>query len=292
MIDGSERGVRAAILGGVSWNTMIYLDRFPEPEPNTIFARRSHRTVGSSGAGKALNLAALGVDTTLWGLLGDDEEGERVRSSLADAGVDFIAQLDRAGTMRHVNLMDAAGDRISIFENPGTLDIVPERATVARMVEDADLVAITILEHCRPLLDVVADAGKDRWIDIHDYDGKNPYHGDFIDAATHLFVSTVALPAWRGFAEARVAAGAQVVVCTHGADGASGITAADGWMDIDAVPVESVVDSNGAGDAFFAGFGVSWLAHADLGAALDAGAEQAARALRSPDLAPIRRADR
>lgn len=288
MSDGSEASVKAAVLGGVSWNTMIHLDRFPDPEPQTLFARRSHRTVGSSGAGKALNLAALGVDTALWGLLGDDEEGRRVRSSLADAGVDFVVQPDPAGTMRHVNLMDAAGDRISIFENPGTLDATPDHAAVASLVSDVDLVAVTILEHCRPLLAVVADAGKDRWIDIHDYDGANPYHGDFVDAATHLFMSSVAMPGWRTFAEGRVEAGTDVVVCTHGARGASGLTSDDGWVDVDAVPVDRIIDTNGAGDAFFAGFAVRWLAGAGLEHALAGGADQAASAIASPDLAPIR----
>ncbi len=266
---------------------MIYVDRFPEPVPQTLFARRSHRTVGSSGAGKALNLASLGVETVLWALLGDDTEGALIRTAVEDAGVGLVAQVDPAGTMRHVNLMDAAGRRISIFENPGTLDATPDLALVTPLLADADLVAVTIFEHCRPLLDVVAAAGHDRWIDIHDYDGANPYHRDFIDAATHLFVSSVALPTWRRFAEERIESGADVVVCTHGADGASGVTAADGWIDVPAVPVDAVLDTNGAGDAFFAGFAVRWLASEGLGSALTGGAEQAADAVRSPDLAPI-----
>ena len=288
----ADRPIVAAVLGGVSWNTMVYVDIFPTPRPQTVFASRSRRTVGSSGAGKALNLADLGVDTRLWALLGDDEEGRLVREALDGAGIRFVPQLDPAGTMRHVNLMDKTGERISIFEQTGTLDAKPDPGPIRPLLEGADLVAITILEHCRSLLGIVSEAGLGRWIDIHDYDGENPYHEDFIDAATHLFVSTVDLPGWRTFAEGRIAAGTEVVVCTHGVDGASGITEAQGWIDIDAIPVDSVVDSNGAGDAFFAGFAVSWLASGDLGLALDAGAEQASHAVRSPDLAPIRGTDR
>lgn len=277
----------ALVLGGASWNTMVYLDDLPEPTPHTVFASRSHRTVGSSGAGKALNLADLGVATTLWALLGADDEGEHVRRHLEGGGVSLVTQLDPAGTMRHVNVMNASGDRISIFENPGSLDAPPDMAPILPLLDGRDLVAITIFEHCRPLLGVLAEAGLDRWVDIHDYDGENPYHDDFIDSASHLFMSSVAHRDWRGFAERRIAAGTQLVVVTHGADGASGVTEADGWVDVPAVPVDRLVDSNGAGDAFFAGFAVAWIDQRNLAAALGAGAEQAARAIRSPDLAPI-----
>ncbi len=44
------------IAGGVSYNLMIYIDKFPRPETQTLFSQNIHETVGSSGAGKALNL--------------------------------------------------------------------------------------------------------------------------------------------------------------------------------------------------------------------------------------------
>jgi sugar/nucleoside kinase (ribokinase family) len=71
--------LRALVLGGVSWNTMVYLDTFPDPRPHTVFARDAHETVGSSGAGKALNLAHVGAEVALWGAVGDDESGRRIR---------------------------------------------------------------------------------------------------------------------------------------------------------------------------------------------------------------------
>jgi acarbose 7IV-phosphotransferase len=58
---------RVLVLGGVSYNTMIHVDRFPQPEPQTMFSRRVHDTVGSTGAGKALNLSKLGFDVRCMG---------------------------------------------------------------------------------------------------------------------------------------------------------------------------------------------------------------------------------
>ncbi len=281
-----DRPLRALVLGGIAWNTMVYLDTFPTPRPGTVFARGSREAIGSSGAGKALNLRTLGVDVSLWGLIGDDEWGERIRSALGEAGVELIAATDPAGTMRHVNLMDAAGDRLSIFANPGSQEFAVDLHTTESAAEGADLVAVTIMPYCRQFLPQLRRLGKRIWVDIHDYDGNNPYHREFIDAADHLQMSSVAMDDWRSFLEERVAAGTTTAVCTHGVAGASGLTAADGWIDTPAIPVDHVVDTNGAGDAFFAGFASAWSKGEGLGDAMQWGVESAAAAVRSPDLAP------
>lgn len=277
--------MRAVILGGISWNTMLYIDRFPSPVPQTMFASAMHETVGSSGAGKALNLRRLGMDVTMWGLLGDDEPGRLARQAMERRGVRLLTQVDPAGTMRHVNLMDASGDRISIFAVPGSQDFPVDTSLVSDLVADADIVTVTIFDHCRRFLPMLREMGKPVWIDIHDYDGLNPYHQEFIEAADYLVMSSTAMQDWWSFLEGRVAAGTRVAVCTHGARGASGFSMEEGWIDVPAVETE-VVDTNGAGDAFFAGFSAAWVSGAGLEASLVRGSHTAAAALQTRELAP------
>ena len=62
-----------------------------------------------------MNLRTLGVDVTLWALLGDDDAGLQIRSEMQRRGIDFIGVIDPKGTTRHINLMNKVGERISIF---------------------------------------------------------------------------------------------------------------------------------------------------------------------------------
>jgi len=277
--------MHAVSIGGVAWNTMIDLERFPEPHGQTLFANGMHQAIGSSGAGKAMNLASLGVDVDLWAMVGDDEPGIKVRSGLESAGIRFHAVCDPLGTTQHVNLMNAEGDRISIFGNPGSMSAIVDPEPMRPLIERADVISVTILDHCRVFLPIAVAAEGDVWIDLHDYDGVNPHHDEFIASADALLMSSIAMPGWRAFLEDQVARGVKVAIATHGSRGASGLSADDGWVEVAPVRVE-VVDTNGAGDAFFAGFCVANAAGATFEASLHAGAAHAARAVASPDLAP------
>jgi sugar/nucleoside kinase (ribokinase family) len=103
------------VLGGASWNTMIHLAQFPPPRPATIADARSVVAAGSTGLGKALALRALGHDPLLRATIGDDHEGSLIRAFCAKRGVRTMFDIDPGGTSRHVNLMNAEGERISIF---------------------------------------------------------------------------------------------------------------------------------------------------------------------------------
>jgi acarbose 7IV-phosphotransferase len=245
---------RVLVLVGVSYNLMIYLDAFPAPAPQTVASNGCHETVGATGAGKALNLGRLDLAVTLHGLIGDDYHGGKIREYLAQEPLTFVYDLDPAGTQRHVNLMDARGRRISIFLSYGSSHPPVDHARLAALIAQSDYIVLNIANYCRFLIPLIQQAGKAIWCDIHDYDGQNPYHQDFIEAADYVFLSSDALAEYRAFMARLIAAGKQLVVCTHGADGSTALTPAGRWIETPALSDYARRDTNGAGDAFFAGF--------------------------------------
>jgi len=239
------------VAGGCSWDAIVYLEEFPTTT-ETHFARDFQETLGSSGSGKSLNLGRLGVDTQFHAMIGEDRFGEAIRDRLAAEPVTFEYDIDPKGTERHVNLMNDAGERISIFVVTPTQEPEIDYDRLEQWVAQADALVVSPVNYSRYLLPAAAEAGTPVWADIHAYDGEDEYHEDFVDAADYLFMSEEGMADPRQFMREQVDAGTELVVCTHGADGATAITE-DGWFEVPAQEFE-VVDTNGAGDAFFAGY--------------------------------------
>lgn len=243
------------VLGGVSWNIIIYLAQFPEPRSQTVFSQGVHETAGSTGTGKALNLAKLDMNVTLHGLIGDDEYGRRLRDTFAGTSVRFLYDVDPAGTKRHVNLMDREDGRISIFISYGTFEPEVTWARLEPFIAASDLVVLNIVNYCRQAIPLIRKHGKEIWCDLHSFDGQDAYHHDFIDAADVLFFSSENMPDYRTFMRRQIAEGKKLVVCTHGSRGSTALTAAEDWIETPIIPAydEAKIDTNGAGDALFAG---------------------------------------
>ena len=275
---------RIFVAGPATWNHLVYVDRLPEARPHTEQVLRHHETVGGTSAGKALNLAALGARVSLRTHLGPDPAGARVAERLMSAGVDVITERSER-TERHLNLMAADGGRLSLhLDKPGTATEEHQARTAAALAASS-VALVDLAEESRPLLARAREAGVPLWCDLHDYDGTNPFHQDFVDAADVLFLNEDGMPDPLPWMRERVAAGAWLVVATQGARGALAVTR-DEEVHIPAPVVPTVVDTNGAGDAFLAGFLLARLGLAALPVAMAAGHRQAARCLASTDLAP------
>ncbi|HWJ67614.1 MAG TPA: carbohydrate kinase family protein [Nocardioides sp.] len=283
------------VVGPVSWNRIVLLDELPEPVPHTVLARDSWETLGGTSAGKALGLCGLGRgrpgagrEVVLATQLAPDHRGGLVRSLLERAGVRVLAG-DSPVTERHLNLMTPRGERVSIYlaqpparDGGSTPD--PDEEVRAAMA-DAAVVVLDLAPESRRLVPAALAAGRPVWTDLHDYDGTAAFHRPFLEAADAVFMNADATTDPLALLERCLRHGASFAVCTLGADGALALDRTGRVHRVAAVPVD-VVDTNGAGDAFFAGALDAHLSGAELPEALAAGAAHASTVLASRHLHP------
>lgn len=277
---------RVVIVGPASWNHLIELDHLPEPTPHMEFARRSTHTIGGTSAGKALHLAQLGTSSELHALLADDSDGRQVRDALTAAGVTLHVHAS-SRTEKHVNLMTRAGARLSIYlDTPSpasrgtlhTLEATLRRTDIA--VIDLSDVGAAVLERRS-----AAAWAADLWVDLHDYDGASPYHEPFVTAADVVFMNDDRTSDPWALMATCLERGPRLAVCTRGAAGAIALDARGARYSTRAVPAD-IVDTNGAGDAFMAGFLHATLSGRGIDESLRQGAVQAAVALETVHLHP------
>lgn len=264
---------------------MVRLDRLPEPRPHTVFAQGSVRTLGGTSAGKALHLADLGVPATLAADVGTDPEGDLILAALGRArGVEVLARRVAGPSEQHLNLMTDAGERLSIYLATPAPSPEPDATAVARLAT-AEHVVLDLSAVGQDLLPAAVASGATLWTDLHDYDGVAEFHQPFAEVCSYVFLNDDGADDHRALMTSLLERGVSTVVCTLGARGAVARTA-EGWFECPAESVE-VVDTNGAGDAFFAGFFAAHLGGAGTAECLRGGARQATRALGSRHLSPL-----
>jgi acarbose 7IV-phosphotransferase len=247
------------VIGGTTFDHIVYLPELPGDKPQTIHNAPFRETTGSTGSGKVLNLTKLGVPNTLYSVLGNDVYGEKIMHHLQQNDIDFFYDIDPKGTERHINIMDAEGRRISMFitQSSDTLDFSTEK--IENAIQLADIIVLNIIGYCRQLIPLLANCNKPVWTDLHDYDGSNAYHADFIDASQYIHLSSDNLPDYFSIMERLIAAGKKLVICTHGKEGATLLTKDGVVIEQPAILSYPMVDANGAGDSFFSGFLYGWI---------------------------------
>ena len=150
--------------------------------------------------------------------------------------------------------MSQAGERISIFVTQSSSELHLNFHRLEQLIKGADLVVLNIIAYTKQLIPLIKKYNKPVWTDLHDYNPGNPYHEDFIDIADYIFVSSDNMPHYKPMMEKWIDRGKQLVVCTHGKNGATALTKNQEWIETPIISEYLYKDANGAGDSFFSGF--------------------------------------
>ncbi|MDJ0922870.1 MAG: carbohydrate kinase family protein [Henriciella sp.] len=281
----------AFVVGGAGIMNVLHLSGPIKDPPQTLFADRSARYVGGTGYGKAVALTHLGLDVVFHATVGPDQAGAEIREALAAKDLVFLDEQIDHPTEVHTNLMFPDGERLSIYHSSPFSGSPTRTEEIGAAARQADITALNIVPSALSLLPSLRRSSATIWVDLHNYNGTDAYHMPFIDVADAVFFSSEALPEFRPFMEQLIAQGKRFAVCTHGAGGATGLTAGGDWHVMPAIPVKTVLDTNGAGDSFFAGFLYAYLREAPFPVCLAYGAAAGATAIEaegpvSPDLSP------
>ncbi|MFF0732994.1 PfkB family carbohydrate kinase [Streptomyces chartreusis] len=257
-----SRDIDVLVLGGAGVDTIVYVPELPLPYADSYMIDSGIRTrAGQTGDFVALGLTALGLRVHHLDMLGDDPEGDLVRALHREKGIALTAIPQPAGTKRAVNLVSPDGRRLSLYDTSrGHADDRLPEATVTALAGASRHVHVAITQPCAHALPLLRESGATLSTDLHDWDGENPYHEPFAQAADVVFLSATALAdPERTMRRIADRGRAEVVVATAGAKGAY-LLADDELTHVPAAtPPAPVVDSNGAGDAFAAAFLYAWL---------------------------------
>lgn len=273
------------VIGGTTFDSIIYLNNLPKSEPQTIFSEKFNETIGSTGAGKSLNLTKLRVPNTLHSIIGQDIYGEKIVEALKKDGVSFIYDIDPNGTERHVNLMDDKGGRISIFVTHSSSELSLDMNRLEEEIKNSDIIVLNIISYTKSIIPLLEKYKKPVWVDLHDYEVGNVYHEDFINIADYIFVSSDNLENYKPVMERWITMGKELVVCTHGKNGSTALTKEGKWIETPIIDAYEFIDANGAGDSFFSGFLYYYLKNKPIEECLRVGTICAGLCISSQELA-------
>lgn len=272
------KDIDVLVAGGAGIDTIVHVPELPLPMADSIHVPPVHDYVAHTGTGVALGLRALGLRTSFVDAIGDDEPGRLIRARFERDALDFHPVIVPQGTRRSVNLVDPLGRRLSLYDGRHPADLQLPRDTWLPLLERCRHVHVSIVGWPSALFAPLLERGLSSSTDLHDWDGRNPYHLTYGLQADLVFMSAARLEGraheaqvvQRLFREGRALA----VLVTAGALGSRL------WLREQTEPTEqpaatppgAVVDSNGAGDAFVSGVLSAWLAGQSWPIALRRGA--------------------
>ena len=268
-----RRRGRVVVVGSLNADQVLRVERIPRPG-ETVLADGVEVLAGGKGANQAVAAAAAGAHVTLVGVVGDDAFGVAYRRRLAALGIGTSLTVAAPGVptgQAMVTLDDAAENAIVVVPGANAA-LAPEHLGAVDDLGPADVLLVQLEI---PMRTVVAAVRRASARGARVVLSCAPY------ALLPADVVALADPLLTNEHEARLVGEAGLAprswLVTYGAAGASW----DGRTYVaPEVPLEQVVDTTGAGDAFAGALAAALAAGADEAAAVAAAMAAGAAAVR------------
>lgn len=248
------------VVGSLNQDTTVRVERLPQPG-ETLLGQGHFTDAGGKGANQAVAAGRLGGDVAMIGMIGADQAGARLLSSLRTAGVatDAVSKTSELATGLALITVDEHGENMIVVSPGANAALRPaDVAASAQLLESAIITLLQLEIRVDSVMEaarlsggrVVLNPAPARYLDPR-----------LLEEVDVLIPNRTELGVLRGASEptsideaADLAAsieGPDVVVVTLGSDGAllieDGVTTHIPSVDVWAV------DPTGAGDAFCAG---------------------------------------
>lgn len=245
-------------IGQCCWDILAYVNTYPEADEKEEILHLTEQG-GGPVATALVGLQRLGIPCRFYGVVGTDVPAQRIRSSLAEEGIDCDGLITRNGATSqtaYIIIEQGSGRRTIFWQRPSGAEIRPSELDAGFLEGTAALhldglmpeISLYALHAAhREGLPVMVDAGRMR-------PGMKELAAecDYLVAAKRFFLDL----GWDGTAEAfqELAAGlgAPVVTVTLGERGS--LTWSGNELFAVAAPAVEVVDTTGAGDIFHGGY--------------------------------------
>ena len=238
--------MRVVCVGLATRDTIFEVPAHPGPDGRVV-ARELAIAGGGPAATAAVAIARLGGSAAFVGAVGDDAAGAFVRDGLEREGVDVsdLAVVPGARTAQSAILVTPDGRR-SIVHYPG--DAAIPAIDTSFVFRDAAWAHVDHVGygHVRGLSPDITIGDGATQVSI---DGGNPIEGLSLDGVALYAPTEEALRASFGSVQAALAAGARLVVVTHGAGGSVATTGDGEVVEAPGFAVDAV-STLGAGDVF------------------------------------------
>lgn len=281
-----------AVVGGYGVGMTMRVQRAPEAG-ETVSGGVLSTGPGGKGSNQAIAIARLGHASSIFTAIGDDAAGRDGEDLWAAERVVSAAVMKSDATMAAFITVEASGEnRISLA--PGALESLDQRdaESYRDTIRDADLLVVSLevpWAIARRCLEIAREEGTRTLVNPAPARPLEVEDWTLIDVLTPNATEAAILTGdGESSAETLAATIADLgcdVVLTIGEDGAV-VADAGGVTSIDAVAVDRVVDTTGAGDAFTAALAVGLVEGMPLRAAAAFAAAAGAHAVTVAEVIP------